>query len=165
MMMKKLFLPLALLSCLLATPAHADENVSISCQTTSSLKNGVRLIYDISGQITLNDDGTLQKTNELFIRIVRRERNGQEKYLYYQEKLGDWLSDAPDADNTNLANRFSRSFKSEAGSLLYVPSAENGIYIGLSYKRPFRIQVVHLMNKSLRSSVKSDISQCSLSYG
>lgn len=164
-MMKKLFLPLALLSCLLATPAQAEENVSISCQTTLSLKNGVRLIYDISGQIKLDDEGRYEDTNQLYITIVRRERNGQERYLRYEEKLRSWFSDAPDADNTNLINRFSSSFKPDIREMLYVPSAENGIYIAITYYRPFKAQVVHLMNKSLRSSVKSDISQCSLSYG
>ncbi len=165
MMMKRFCLPLALISCLLATPAQADTDGSITCETTLSLKNRVKLIYNISANVRLNDDDTLQKIDPGTITIVRRERNGQEKYLRYQEKLENWLSDAPDADNTSLVNRFSSSFKSEMGALLYVPSAENGIYIGLSYKRPFRIQVVHLMNKSLRSSVKSDLSQCSFAYG
>jgi hypothetical protein len=168
MINQKILLPLTLLTCFIATPAKADRVTSMACQTGLSLKDGARLTYNISGQIRLTNDDELignSTDNNLVITISRRERNGQERYLRYQEKLNSWFSDAPDADYRPLLNRFSSSVKSSLGELYYVVSADNGIYIGVTRKYPLKIQVVHFLNKARTSSARSDISRCSVAQG
>jgi hypothetical protein len=168
MINQKILLPLTLITCFIATPAKADRVTSMACQTGLSLKDGARLTYNISGQIRLTNDDELignSTDNNLVITISRRERNGQERYLRYQEKLNSWFSDAPDADYRPLLNRFSSSVKSSLGELYYVVSADNGIYIGVTRKYPLKIQVVHFLNKARTSSARSDISRCSVAQG
>src|SRR4028119_2136825 len=168
MNIQKFLIPLTLLTCFLATPAKADRVTSMTCQTTLSLKDGARLTYNISGQVRLTDNDELignNADNNLLISISRRERNGQERYLRYQEKLNSWFSDAPDADYRPLLNRFSSSVKSSIGELYHVSSADHGIYIGVTRKYPIKIQVVHFLNKARTSSARSDISRCSVAQG
>lgn len=160
---KKLLVFLTLLTCFIATPAKADRITSMECQASLSVKDGARLTYNISGQIRVTDNNELianSSDNNLFITISSRERNGQKRYLRYQEKLYSWFSDAPDADYRPLLNRFNSSLKSAIGELYHVRSAEHAIYIGLTRQSPFKIQVVHFLSKARTSSARSNISRC-----
>lgn len=168
MINKQLLVGITLLTCLMSNPAKAERVTGMKCQSSLSFKDGARLTYNISGTIHLTDNNELignSSDNNLLITISRRERNGKERYVRYQEKLNSWFSDAPDADYRPLLNRFDSSFKSRIGEIYYVVSADYGIYIGISSKSPVKMQVVHFLNKSRTSSVKSNISRCSVAEG
>lgn len=128
--MKKLFLALILLSCLMPTTAQATVTSGISCEARSSLREGTRLIYTISGSIEFSDDGRIfsllsREDPNLFITILRRERSGREKLIRSQESLSNFPSDAPDANYSLLP--FRGNFKSSSESGLYhVRSADHG---------------------------------------
>lgn len=164
--MKKLLFALILLSCWMPTKAQATVTAGISCEARSSLRDGARLTYTISGSIEFADDGrilSLLSRNDpnLLIAILRRERNGKERLLRSQERLGNFPSDAPDADYSLIP--FSGDFKSSSDSGVYhVRSADRGIYIRMipANSVSVQIQIVHYLTKS--RYVKSGTYPCSL---
>lgn len=95
--MKKLFLALILLFCLMPTKAQATVASGISCEARSLLRDGTPLIYTISGSVEFSEDERIlsllsRKDANLFITILRRERSGREKLLRSQERLGNFPS-------------------------------------------------------------------------
>lgn len=148
---------------ILALPLEARATVTadLLCEAQISLRDGTRLTYTIAGGLELADSGqivssSLQDPN-LFITIVRRERNGRERLLRSEERLGNWFYDAPDS---TLAIPFSRSLPSSTTEVFHVRSADHGIYIGMRTSTPIQIQVVHYLTRN--RTVTSNISNCSL---
>jgi hypothetical protein len=164
--MKKFLLALIVIL-VLPSDAKATTTAGISCNARLSLQNGTRITYQISGSMEFTDGGQIFPTNEpnLFITILRRERNGTERVLRSQEQLGNWELDAPDADYSLLP--FSGSFRTrpnDGSGIYHVRSADHGIYIRMipSNSSPRQIQVLHYLSRG--KFVRSAASPCSLEW-
>lgn len=159
MMKKFLFALIAILA--LPLEAHATLTADVSCEARISLRDGTRLTYTIAGGLEFADNGqiisSLQDDPNLFITIVRRERNGRERLLRSNERLGNWSYDAPDSTR---AIPFSPRFQSSKNEVFHVRSADQGIYIGMRSSTAIQIQVVHYLSRN--KTVRSSISNCSL---
>ncbi len=164
-MKKFLFLLLVILA--LPSEAQATTTAGISCNARLSLRDGTRITYQISGSMEFTDGGQIFPTNEpnLFITILRRERNGTERVLRSQEQLGNWELAAPDADYSLLP--FSGSFRgrpNDGSGMYYVPSADYGIYIRMmpSNSAPRQFQVLQYLSRG--KFARSAASPCSLKW-
>lgn len=161
--MKKILLSLALLSYLVPVKAQATITNEISCTAALSLRDGARITYQISGMVEFNDVGQLINQPNLFITILRRERNGIERLVRNQEQLGYFENDAPDADYSLLP--FSGNFRAapnNGSGIYHLSSANNGLYVRLIPRDSAaqQIQVVHYLSRS--RFVRSAAFPCSL---
>lgn len=159
------FLFALIVTFVLPLEAQATTTARVSCVAGLSLKDGARLTYVISGSMELTDGGQIFPTSEpnLFITILRRERNGKERLLRSQEQLGSYEHAAPDADYSLLP--FSGGFRApsnDGSGLYYVRSADYGLYIHMipSNSAPRQIQVLHYLSRS--RFVRTAASPCSL---
>lgn len=143
----------------LAVPGAATQN--LSCEASISAGNGATLIYQVTGQINLDNTGEqirpTEAASELSMTVKKRGRDGQMKTLLNRTTLQNFEIVAPDANYSSLP--FTGSFRglpNDGAGLYSVTASRNGLYVSL---RPFQgippqIQVVHYLSadRSVRST-------------
>lgn len=159
--MKRVMLSLALFSCLAPATARAAMTENLSCEASIPSVNGGRLIYQIAGQIDLDDAGKQTRPTEadskLSMTVKKRDRNGQVRTLLNRTTLKNFAVIAPDADYSSLP--FTGNFRglpNDGAGLYSATASQHGLYASL---RPFQgapqqIQIVHYLNaeRSVRSA-------------
>lgn len=159
--MKRVLFSLALLSCLIPATARAVIAQSLSCEATIPAANGAMLIYQVTGQIDLDDAGQQTRPTEadskLKMTVKKRDRDGQVRTLLNRTALKNFEIIAPDANYSSLP--FTGNFRglpNDGAGLYSAIASRHGLYVSL---RPFsgippQVQIVHYLSadRSARST-------------
>ncbi|MBE9139523.1 hypothetical protein IQ254_20370 [Nodosilinea sp. LEGE 07088] len=151
--MKRILLSLALFSDLSPVTAQTAIAPNLSCEASILADNGTTLIYQITGQIDLDNMGQQTRPtaadSKLSITVKKRGSNGQVQTLLNRTTLKNFEVIAPDADYSSLP--FTDGFRglpNDGAGLYSVTTSRYGLYASL---RPFRgipshVQIVHYLS-------------------
>jgi hypothetical protein len=144
--------------------AQATTTKMITCEATLSPQPGVQLIYTVTGNVELGDDGKLIPTQSpsgdtaLTVSVVRKDKTGKVQSWLNRGRLASFEQIAPDADYSQIP--FDPQFRGlpNNGRGIYAARASTrGLYVSLrpEDRLPQRMQVVHYLTDSqfVRSSV------------
>ncbi|MGJ3246924.1 MAG: GUN4 domain-containing protein [Elainellaceae cyanobacterium] len=136
-------------------PVEAQTNsYRVNCQATTSLSQGGRLTYRISGSLpetTATETPQNPIGTSMTLTVQWREQNGRVQTLLNGSLLRDYAQLAPDADYSQLP--FEGTFRGQPnnGDRLYATTASvHGLYVSLrpTSGSPQRMQVVHYLRPS-----------------
>jgi hypothetical protein len=147
--------------------AQATTTKMITCEAIVPSKPGAQLIYTVTGNVELGDDGKLIPTQSpsgdtpLTISVVRKEKTGKVQAWLTQGRLASFEQIAPDADYSQIP--FDPKFRGlpNNGRGIYAARASTqGLYVSLrpEDRLPQRMQVVHYLTDS--QYVRSSIGNC-----
>ncbi|HEY9824710.1 MAG TPA: hypothetical protein V6D19_04625, partial [Stenomitos sp.] len=143
-------------------PVGAQANsYHITCQTTVSLNQDVRLSYRLVGKLSETSTTKVPPNPipaALTLTVQLQNKNGQFQTLLNASELKDYEQLAPDAEYSQLPFETPFRGQSNNGDRLYgTPTSVHGLYVSLrpASGYPRQIQTIHYLhpNQYVRSTV------------